>query len=79
MWKAKFDDEKTFYMQFFYKQRNSFNDVKTSSASNQTGENHGLFWCRMIQCNYWSINYVMFEWFIMGLFSKCTENVNIYM
>ena len=28
-------------------------------------------------CCYWNINYIMFQWLTVGLFSKCTKNVNI--
>ena len=36
-----------------------------------------IMWRRVTQCNYWNINYITFIWFTMGLFSKCTKNVNI--
>ena len=31
----------------------------------------------MAQCNYWNVNYIMFQWFTIGLFSKYNKNVNI--
>ena len=31
----------------------------------------------MAQCNYWKVNYITFQWFTVGLFSKYTKNVNI--
>ena len=31
----------------------------------------------MVQCNYWNVNYIKFQWFTIGLFSKYTKNVNI--
>ena len=31
----------------------------------------------MPQCNYWNVNYIMFQWFTTGLFSKDTKNVNV--
>ena len=29
----------------------------------------------MAQCNYWNVNYITFQWFTIGLFSKYTKNV----
>ena len=42
---------KNHFTQFFYKQRNSINDVITSPASSQTGEHHGLFWRHVTSCD----------------------------
>ena len=29
------------------------------------------------RCNYWNVNYITFQWFTIGLFSKYAKNVNI--
>ena len=52
--------------------------------SNQIVEDNGLFWrhlvmwCRVTQCYYWNVNYISSTGFTIRLFSKRTENVNIY-
>ena len=34
-------------------------------------------WRRVAQCNYWNVNYITFQRFTIGLFSKYTKNVII--
>ena len=36
-----------------------------------------VMWRRVAQFNYWNVNYITFQWFTIGLFSKYTKNVNI--
>ena len=31
----------------------------------------------MAQCSYWNVNFITFQWFTLGLFSKYTKKVNI--
>ena len=38
-----------------------------------------VMWRRAAQCNYWNVNYITFQCFTIGFFSKYTKNVNIEM
>ena len=38
-----------------------------------------VMWRRVAQCYYWNVNYITFQWFTIGLFSKFTNKVNIHL
>ena len=54
-------------------QGNSFNDIMALSTSNQIVDSHGLFRLHLKSCD---IAWIVFHWFTIGLFSKCSVLLN---